>query len=62
MDAYISRSGGTEEDIQARLGKARAAHNKLDLICQFNSKMKINCFQSNVHVLLLLLYECDTWK
>ena len=62
LDAYISGSGGTEEDIQGRLGKAWAAHDNLDLICQFNSKMKINCFQSNVLVLLLLLYECETWE
>ena len=32
LGAYISKSGGTEEDIKARLMKARAAYSKLDKI------------------------------
>ena len=58
--AYISKSGGTEEDIKARLGKARAAYSKLDNIwknSQFTYKTKIKIFKANV-ISVLLLYEC----
>ena len=58
--AYISKSGGTEEDIKARLGKARAAYSKLNNIwknSQFTYKTKIKIFKANV-ISVLLLYEC----
>ena len=32
LGAHVSMSGGTEEDIKARLGKARPAYNKLGKI------------------------------
>ena len=41
LGANVSKSGGTEEDIKARLGKARAAYNKLGKIwknSQFTSR------------------------
>ena len=56
LGAYISKSGGTEEDIKARLGKARAAYSKLDKIwknSQFAYKTKIKIFKSNVISVLL---------
>ena len=63
LSAYISKSGGTEEDIRARLGKARAAYTKLDKIwknSQFNYKTKIKIFKSNV--ISVLLYGCECWR
>ena len=62
LGAYISKSGGTEEDIRARLGKARAAYSKLDRICknsQFSYKTKIEIFKSND--ISVLLYGCECW-
>ena len=63
LGASISMSGGTEEDIKARLGKARTAYNKLGKIwknSQFTNKTKIKIFKSNV--ILVLLYGCETWR
>ena len=63
LGAYISKSGGTEEDIKARLGKARAAYNKLDKIwknSQFTYKTKIKILKSNV--ISVLLYGCECWR
>ena len=63
LGAYISKSGGTGEDIKARLGKARAAYSKLDKIwknSQFTCKTKIKIFKSNV--ILVLLYGCECWR
>ena len=63
LGAYISKSGGTEEDIKARLGKARAAYSKLDKIwknSKFTYKTKIKMFKSNV--LSVLLYGCECWR
>jgi len=63
LGAYISKSGGTEEDIKGRLGKARAACIKLDEIwknSQFTSyRTKIKIFKSNV--ISVLLYGCECW-
>ena len=61
--ANVSNEGGTEDDIKARLGKARAAYNKLDKfwkICQFTIKTKVNVFKSSV--ISELLYGCETWR
>lgn len=63
LGAYISKSGGTEEDIKARLGKARAAYSKLDKIwknSQFTYKTKIKIFKS--YVISVLLYSCECWR
>ena len=63
LGAYISKSGGTEEDIKARLGKARAVYSKLDKIwknSKFTYKTKIKIFKSNV--LSVLLYGCECWR
>ena len=51
LGANVSNKGGTEDDIKARLGKARVAYNKLDKFWknnQFTIKTKINVFKSNV--------------
>ena len=45
LGAYISKSGGKEDDIKARLGKKRAAYSKLDKIwknSQFTYKTKMH--------------------
>ena len=63
LGAYISKSGGTEEDIKARLGKARAAYSKLDKIwknSQFTYKTKIKISKS--YVISVLLYGCKCWR
>lgn len=63
LGAHVSTSGGTEDDIQARLGKARVAYNKLGKIwknSQFTCKNKIKIFKSNV--ISVLLYGCETWR
>ena len=63
LGAYISKSGGTEEDIKARLGKARATYSKLDRIWKnshFTYKTKIKIFKSNV--ISVLLYGCECWR
>ena len=59
LGASISMSGGTEEDIKARLGKARTAYNKLGKIwknSQFTNKTKIKIFK------FFLVYGCETWR
>ena len=58
-----NEEGVTEEDINARLGKARTAYSKLDKICknsQFTSRTKIKIFKSDV--ISVLLYGCETWR
>ena len=60
LGAYISKTGGTEKDIKAKLGKGRATYSKLDRIwknSQFTYKTKIKIFKSNV--ISVLLYGCD---
>ena len=63
LGANVSNEGGTEDDIQARLGKARVAYNKLDKFWKnslFTIKTKVNVFKSNV--ISVLLYGCETWR
>jgi len=63
LGANFSNEGGTENDIKARLGKARVAYNKLDKFwknSQFTMKTKINVFKSSV--ISVLLYGCKTWR
>ena len=62
LGANFSNEGGTENDIKARLGKARVAYNKLDKFwknSQFTIKTKVNVFKSNV---ISVLYGCETWR
>ena len=63
LGAHVSNKGGTEDDIKARLGKARVAYNKLDKFWKnspFIIKTKINVFKSSV--ISVLLYGCKTWR
>ena len=63
LSANVSNEGGTEDDIKARLGKARLAYNKLDKFwknSQFAIRTKVNVFKSSV--ISVLLYGCETWR
>ena len=63
LSANVSNEGGTEDDIKARLGKARLAYNKLDKFwknSQFTIRTKVNVFKSSV--ISVLLYGCETWR
>jgi len=58
LGSYISRSGGTEEHIPARLGKALATYNKLGRIWkyyQFNNKPR-STFLSLTHSPYCFMY------
>ena len=51
LGAHVSTSGGTEEHIKARLGKARTAHKKLGKTWKnshFTNKTKIKISKCNV--------------
>ena len=55
--------GGTEADIKARIGKARAAFTQLGKVCRarkISRKTKLRLF--NACVKSVLLYGCETWK
>ena len=59
----MSESGGTEEDIKIRIGKANNAFIALRNIWNSNSisqKTKLRLFKSNI--LSILLFGCESWK
>jgi hypothetical protein len=63
VDATVSETGGTNEDIRRRLGHARLAYNKLKSVwnnSQFGRKTKMKLLKSNV--LSVLLYGSETLK
>ena len=63
LGAIVSNRGGTDEDIRARLCKARAVFKKLGKIwraSQFSSTTKVRIFNSLVKP--VLLYGSETWK
>jgi len=63
LGSKISKSGGTEEDIKARIGKARHAFVMLKPVWNnrnIHLKTKISIFNSNVKS--VLLYGSETWK
>ena len=56
VDATVSETGGTNEDIRRRLGHARLAYNKLKSVwnnSQFGRKTKMKLLKSNVLSVLL---------
>ncbi|GFR83524.1 hypothetical protein ElyMa_005977300 [Elysia marginata] len=63
LGSVIDKEGGTENDVKARIGKARPAFTMLKniwsskCIC-LNTKLRI--FNSNVKS--VLLYGCETWR
>ena len=63
LGSVVSIGGGTEEDIKARLGKARIAFRMLDNIWKskvISRHTKIRLFNSNVKT--VLLYGSETWR
>ena len=63
LGATVSKQGGGEEDIKARLGKARGAFVKLNRVWNSSSvsrKTKIRPYQTLVKP--VLMYGCETWK
>ena len=64
LGAKVTTSGGADDDIICRLGKARAVFgNKLMNIwksSQLSKGTKIRIFKSNV--IAVLLYGCESWR
>ena len=63
LGSIVSKKGGTDEDIQARIGKARQAFAMLRPICRstaLTTKTKLRIFESNVKA--VLLYGSETWR
>ena len=62
-DAIVNKTGGAEQDITARVGKARSSFNKLTKVwksSQYSMRTKTRIFNSNV--LTVLLYGSETWR
>ena len=63
LGSIVSKKGGTDEDIQARIGKARQAFGMLRPIWRstaLTTKTKLRIFGSNVKA--VLLYGSETWR
>ena len=63
LGSVVSTTGGTDEDVKARIGKARHAFISLRPIWRssnLNTKNKLRIFNSNVKS--ILLYGSETWK
>ena len=63
LGSIVSNKGGTDEDIQARIGKARQAFAMLRPIWRstaLTTKTKLRVFGSNVKA--VLLYGSETWR
>ena len=59
----VNKTGGAEQDITARVGKARSSFNKLTKAWksgQYSIRTKTRIFNSNV--LTVLLYGSETWR
>lgn len=62
LGSIVTPSGGTEEDVNARINKARTAFSQLNKIWDskiLRQKTKIKIFNSNVKS--ILLYGSETW-
>ena len=63
LGSIVSKKGGTDEDIQARIGKARQAFAMLRPIWRstaLTAKNKLRILGSNVKA--VLLYGSETWR
>ena len=63
LGSIVSKQGGTEEDVAARIGKARSAFIALKNIWkskEIRTRTKIRLFNSNVKS--VLLYGSETWR
>jgi len=63
LGSIVSKKGGTDEDIQARIGKTRQAFAMLRPIWRstaLTTKTKLRVFGSNVKA--VILYGSETWR
>ena len=63
LGSIVSKTGGTDEDIQAQIGKARQAFAMLSPIWRSTApttKIKLRVFGSNLKA--VLLYGSETWR
>jgi hypothetical protein len=63
LGSIVSRTGGTEEDIKARLSKARIAFRMMSKVWKsraLHRRTKIRIFNS--HIKSVLLYGSETWR
>ena len=63
LGSVIDKTGGTDQDVTARIGKARAAFITLRNIWtsrHISRRTKLRIFNSNVKS--ILLYGCETWR
>ena len=65
LGSIVSKKGSTDEDIRARIGKARQAFAMLRPIWRSTAlttktKTKLRIFESNVKA--VLLYGSETWR
>ena len=63
LGSMVSKTGGTEEDVKARIGKARHAFAMLRPVwknANIHHLTKIRLFNSNVKT--VLLYGAETWR
>ncbi|MEE4247060.1 MAG: reverse transcriptase domain-containing protein [Kangiellaceae bacterium] len=63
LGSIVSTTGGSDEDIKARLGKARQAFNTLKTVWKsptLSTRNKLRLFNSNVKS--VLLYGSETWR
>ena len=62
LGAKVSTAGGTDDDINSRLCKARAVFGKLWVVWKssiLGKSTKVRIFKSNV--IAVLLYVCESW-
>jgi len=63
VGSIIDNTGGTEEDIKARIRKAQTAFSALNKIWHsttYSTHTRLPIFNTNVKA--VLLYGCETWK
>ena len=63
LGSIIDNQGGTDADVKARIGKARAAFTQLKIIWSskiLSQRTKVRLFNSNVKS--VLLYGSETWR
>ncbi|RTG89968.1 uncharacterized protein DC041_0008564 [Schistosoma bovis] len=63
LGSIIDEQGGSDADVKARIGKARAAYLQLKNIWnskQLSTNTKVRIFNTNVKI--VQLYEVETWR
>ena len=62
LGSNVSHTGGADEDIKLRIGKARTAYHRLKKVWnsgQLHRRSKLRLFTSNV--IPVLLFGCSSW-